>query len=59
MMRRLSIPTQVFLGLLVLTLLIWILRGFTILAFLPGVVLWLLLLLTIGSGVLTSLQRIR
>lgn len=58
-MRRLSIPTQVFLGLLVLTLLIWILRGFTILAFLPGVVLWLLLLLTIGSGVLTSLQRIR
>lgn len=58
-MRRLSIPTQVFLGLLILTLLIWILRGFTILAFLPGVVLWLLLLLTIGSGVLTSLQRIR
>lgn len=58
-MRRLSIPTQIFLGLLALTVLVWVLRGLTILAFLPGIVVWLLLLLTIGSGVVTSLQRIR
>jgi hypothetical protein len=59
MMRRLSVPSQIFLGLLGLTLLVWILRGLTVLAFLPGVILWLLLLLTIGAGVITSLQRIR
>lgn len=58
-MRRLSIPTKIFLGILALTLLVWILRGLTLLAFVPGIVLWLLLILTIGSGVLTSLQRIR
>jgi len=58
-MRQLSIPTQIFLGLLTFTLLVWILRGLTVLAFIPGIVLWLLLLLTIGAGVITSLQRIR
>ena len=58
-MRRLSLPSQIFLGLLLLTLLVWVLRGLTVLSFVPGIVLWLLLLLTIGSGVITSLQRIR
>ncbi|MEO1094508.1 MAG: hypothetical protein AAFX01_06365 [Cyanobacteria bacterium J06638_28] len=58
-MQRLSLPTQVFLGILALTLVIWILRGLSILAFLPGIILWILLLLTIGSGVFTSLQRMR
>jgi hypothetical protein len=58
-MRRLSVPSQIFLALLGLTLLVWILRGLTVLAFLPGIVLWLLILLTIGAGVITSLQRIR
>ncbi|MBE7382566.1 MAG: hypothetical protein F6J95_014280 [Leptolyngbya sp. SIO1E4] len=58
-MRQLSVPTQVFLGIFALTLIVWILRGLAILSFLPGIVLWILLLLTIGSGVLTSLQRIR
>jgi hypothetical protein len=47
------------LGLLVLTLLLWVLRGLNVLAFLPGIVLWALLLTTIGAGVITSLQRIR
>jgi hypothetical protein len=59
MMRRLSLPSQIFLALLILTLLVWILRGLTVLSFVPGVILWLLLLLTIGAGVITSLQRIR
>lgn len=58
-MRQLSLPTQVFLGILAFTLIVWILRGLSILAFLPGIILWLLLLLTIGSGVFTSLQRMR
>ncbi len=58
-MQQLSIPTQLFLGILGLTLVVWILRGLTVLAFLPGIVIWLLLLLTIGAGVFTSLQRIR
>ncbi|HEY9889018.1 MAG TPA: hypothetical protein V6D02_11500 [Candidatus Obscuribacterales bacterium] len=58
-MKRLSLPSQIFLGLLLLTLLVWVLRGLTVLSFVPGIVLWLLLLLTIGSGVITSLQRIR
>ena len=58
-MKRLSLPSQIFLGLLALTLLVWILRGLAVLSFIPGIVLWLLLLLTIGAGVITSLQRIR
>ncbi len=58
-MRRLSLPSQVFLALLGLTLLVWVLRGLTILSFIPGIILWILLLLTIGAGVVTSLQRMR
>jgi len=58
-MRRLSLPSQIFLALLGFTLLVWILRGLTILSFIPGIVLWFLLLLTIGAGVITSLQRMR
>lgn len=56
---RLSVPTQVFLGIFALTLVVWILRGLAIFAFLPGIILWILLLLTIGSGVFTSIQRTR
>lgn len=58
-MPQLSPPTQVFFGMLGVTLIVWILRGFTLLAFLPGIVMWILLLLTIGSGIFMSLQRIR
>lgn len=59
LMRRLSLPSQIFLALLALTLIVWVLRGLTVLSFLPGLVIWLLLLLTIGAGVITSLQRMR
>lgn len=58
-MRRFSLPSQIFLGLLAFTVAVWVLRGVTILSFLPGIVLWVLLLFTIGAGVITSLQRIR
>jgi len=35
---------------------IWILRGLGLLTFLPGGILWLLMLLTIGAGVVSGLQ---
>lgn len=39
------------------TLLIWILRGFSVLAFVPGIVLWILLCCSIGLGILAQLSR--
>ncbi|MEO0374444.1 hypothetical protein [Acaryochloris thomasi] len=41
------------------TLAIYILRGFAVLSMLPGYVLWILLLLTLVSGLLTALQLLR
>ncbi|MGC9525528.1 MAG: hypothetical protein ACP5D7_23470 [Limnospira sp.] len=40
-----------------LTLAAWILRGLTVLAFLPGAVIWLLLVLAIATGVLSRVAR--
>jgi hypothetical protein len=57
--RRLSPSIQVFLGFLAVTLVVWVLRGLAVLAFLPGIALWVLLLCTVGAGVVASLQRIR
>jgi hypothetical protein len=56
---RLSPLSRLFLGLLGLTALVWILRGLALLAFLPGIVIWVLLLACIGAGIATSLQKIR
>lgn len=59
--RRLQLhpTTQIFLVLLGITVVVWVLRGLTLLAFLPGWVLWLLLLVCIGSGIVSSLQKMR
>jgi uncharacterized membrane protein YbhN (UPF0104 family) len=51
--------TKLFLGALALTLAMWVLRGLTLLAFLPGAVLWVLILLCFGLGIVASLQRMR
>lgn len=51
--------TKLFLGALGLTAIVWILRGLSVLAFLPGLVLWLLILICFGLGIVSSLQRIR
>ncbi|PSR15915.1 hypothetical protein C8255_20610 [filamentous cyanobacterium CCP3] len=51
--------TKLFLSTLGLTAIVWILRGLSVLAFLPGLVLWLLILLCFGLGIVSSLQRIR
>ncbi|NJL86382.1 MAG: hypothetical protein HC886_11010 [Leptolyngbyaceae cyanobacterium SM1_1_3] len=59
MISRLQFDTQIFLGVLTVTLIVWVLRGFALLAFLPGIVLWLLLLLCFGSGIFLLLRRLR
>lgn len=56
---RLSPTTQLFLGTLALTIVVWILRGVSLLAFLPGIVIWVLILLCFGLGVFSSLQKMR
>ncbi|MGB7416314.1 MAG: hypothetical protein WA902_19075 [Thermosynechococcaceae cyanobacterium] len=38
---------------------IYALRGFAILSMLPGFILWILLLLTLVTGVITTLQVLR
>lgn len=57
--RGLRPMTQIFLVVLGLTTIIWVLRGFTVLAFLPGIVLWLLILACFATGILTTLQKMR
>ncbi|MEB3282820.1 MAG: hypothetical protein VKK42_28260 [Lyngbya sp.] len=39
------------------TLLVWILRGLEVLAFLPGIVIWILIILSIATGVLRQVSR--
>jgi len=51
--------TQLWLGAMAVTLVVWVLRGVALLAFMPGAVLWVLLLTSIGLGVVRSLQRVR
>ena len=45
--------------LLGLTALVWVLRGFGILTFIPGIIIWLLLLLCVGVFVFNSFQAAR
>ncbi|WP_016952931.1 hypothetical protein [Anabaena sp. PCC 7108] len=49
--------TQIFGILLGMGIAIWILRGFGILTFIPGGVIWLLLLGAIAVGIFSYLQR--
>ena len=49
--------TQSFGILFAITTAVWLLRGFGILTFIPGGIIWLLLLLTIGVGLLSRLRR--
>lgn len=56
---RLTPGSQLLLLLVCLTLVVWILRGLTLLSFLPGIVLWLLILACLGVFVFNSLQSMR
>jgi hypothetical protein len=40
---------------LALTALVWVLRGLGLLTFLPGGIIWLLILLSVGTGVVNGL----
>ena len=40
-----------------LTLLVWVLRGLGVLGFIPGLIIWVLLLSTIAMGVLSRVAR--
>lgn len=51
--------TKAFLITLGVTGLIWGLRGLSVLAFMPGLVLWVLILLCFSLGIISTLQRIR
>ncbi|MGF1515598.1 MAG: hypothetical protein ACFB5Z_18125 [Elainellaceae cyanobacterium] len=51
--------TAAFLICLGLTLLVWAGRGFGLLTFVPGGLLWLLLLATIGAAIIDIIQRTR
>jgi hypothetical protein len=51
--------TQLFLLSLAATIIIWVLRGLGLLTFLPGGVIWLLILLSIGTGVVNGLLGTR
>lgn len=51
--------TKVFLMAVGLTFILWILRGLSVLSFMPGSVLWGLILLCFSLGIISTLQRIR
>jgi hypothetical protein len=57
MMGLLNATTTLFWAALTVTILTWVLRGIGILTFLPGGIIWLLLLLTLGLGGVSLLQR--
>jgi hypothetical protein len=55
MHKSLKPTTQIFLITLGVTIAVWVLRGVGILTFLPGGTIWLLILLSIGTGVVNGL----
>ncbi|MEL6137867.1 MAG: hypothetical protein AAFQ61_10110 [Cyanobacteria bacterium J06626_23] len=51
--------TQLLFMLIGLTVLVWVLRGFGVLTFIPGIVIWLLLLLCFAVFIFNSFQAAR
>lgn len=56
---KLRPTTIVFLIALSSTLIVWVLRGVTLLSFMPGAVLWVLILFSVISGILAGIDRTR
>lgn len=56
---RLKPGGQLLLFLICFTLCVWILRGLTLLSFLPGIVIYLLVLACLGVFVVNSVQSMR
>ena len=59
MSKSIRPETSVFLSLLILTIVVWVMRGFGILTFIPGGVIWLLIILTVGAAVVAVLLGTR
>jgi hypothetical protein len=58
-LQTLRLETKIFLACGGITLVVWVLRGVGLLTFLPGVVLSVLIVMSIGSGVVWGLDQIR
>ncbi|MBE9116162.1 hypothetical protein IQ249_09670 [Lusitaniella coriacea LEGE 07157] len=54
-----SILAYLFLMVLSVTVIAYLLRGFGILTFIPGGIIWLLILLSIGTGILYGVEKTR
>ncbi|MCU0524568.1 MAG: hypothetical protein MUF72_07060 [Elainella sp. Prado103] len=60
MTRKLLRPTtQLFLLTLAVTIAVWVLRGLGLLTFVPGGLIWLLIVMSIGTGVVNGLMGTR
>jgi hypothetical protein len=53
MRRTLKSSTVAFIVVLGMTLFVWMLRGFAVLSFIPGSVLWVLLLLCVVTAIVS------
>ncbi|MCL6433253.1 MAG: hypothetical protein K6T90_03400 [Leptolyngbyaceae cyanobacterium HOT.MB2.61] len=56
MIRTLKPSTKAFLFTVLMTGLVWFLRGIGVLTFIPGWVLWVLILLSIATAVLSVVR---
>ncbi|MBW4581712.1 MAG: hypothetical protein KME42_19245 [Tildeniella nuda ZEHNDER 1965/U140] len=54
--RSLKPSMVAFLAVLAMTVLVWVLRGIGLLTFIPGWVLWVLILLSILTAILTTVR---
>ncbi len=54
--RSLKPSMVAFLAVLLMTVLVWVLRGIGLLTFIPGSVIWVLILLSILTAVLASVR---
>ena len=52
-------PAYLFAAVLGLTIVIYLLRGMGVLGFIPGGTLWVLILLSIASGIAYGIQKTR
>lgn len=51
--------TQLLLATMAMTAIVWTLRGIGLLSFLPGIIIWLLLLSCFAIGLFSSVQSTR
>ena len=56
---RVLVSFYVFVAILSIAILVYLLRGFGVLGFMPGAVIWVLILLSIAAGIISGVQRTR